>query len=217
MAGVLSDNGVHMGNASTYHPPPMKENPKGFFENREFRAVNDQLLRENGYHVKSFDPNVPDWAKMKASDTITRQMEKLVLEYSTKPGYDHWGFKDPRTCLTLRFWLWVIEELNIKYRVILMYRNNLDISMSMGARGNKGGLGRLAVLAGNYYKSANRQYHDFIQVQFNDLVYHTDVTLEAVEHALGIPLPNRTHIDPTIADRVSKQSPVTEAINANRR
>lgn len=213
MAGVLNDNGIHMGDKHTWHPPPMKENPKGFFENKLFRVVNDQLLRENGYHVKAFDKAVPDPDRMNISESVQGQMTKLLLDYSADHG--NWGFKDPRTCLTLRFWLATADVLGLKYKVILMYRNNLDIALSMKARGNKPGLGHLATVAGAYYKAVKRHHHDFIEVQYINLMYHTDEILNAVDLVLGIPLPVHSHIDPTIADRVCKVSPATDAMLAD--
>ena len=60
MAGLLHNNNVIMGRDEDFVPKPMKENPKGFFENNRFRKLNDRVLRMCDYHIKDFSPELPE-------------------------------------------------------------------------------------------------------------------------------------------------------------
>ena len=37
----------------------LNQNPKGFYENFDFRRINDQILNLSGYDVKSYNTEVP--------------------------------------------------------------------------------------------------------------------------------------------------------------
>lgn len=203
MAGVLANNGVYMGEGH-YHPAPSKENPKGFFENREFRVINDQLLRMNGYQVKSFSPAVPSTEAMVCPYAVEAQMATLVNRYNN--AYVNWGFKDPRTALTLRFWLraifYAVPQKECK--VIMMNRDSLSVAVSMQSRGNKGLLQKFAALSHSYYKQARAQYKNYIEVQYKNLIYQPDDTLTKLGARLGIKLENKGFIEERLGDRAGK-------------
>jgi len=202
LAGTLNANGICMGEQGDFHPPPMKENPKGFFENRRFRTINDHLLRACGYRVKSFDPTVPDWNHTPGS-SIYGQMDNVVDYYHNK--YDHWGWKDPRTCLTLRPWLDTLLSIapdNIK--VLLTMRGVGDIQASMLARGNKEKEpGQFLALASAYYHAALNALQDarvgFYEVPFTSLINDTAVCMAGISKYLGMDLPNITFIEKNVS------------------
>ena len=100
LAGVLHQNGIIMGEPEDFRYPPVSENPKGFFENYFFRALNDQILYQNGYSAKSFSPMTPDHIDVTEQDTSI--MRSLLSQYDKR--YTTWGFKDPRMCLTYSAW-----------------------------------------------------------------------------------------------------------------
>lgn len=199
LAGLLDGNGVYMGKGH-YHPKPMRENPKGFFENREFRVINDQLLRANNYNVKSFDTNIPE--VIKVPYTVERQMEELISTYSDK--HPIWGFKDPRTCLTLMSWLNAakIAAPERKVKIISIMRNNIEVAFSMQRRGNKGSLHRFATLADVYNKRARQGFWITTHmIQFKDLIYKTDETLAGISAFLGMDIANNGFIEERLANR----------------
>ena len=80
ISGVLHMNGVVMGTYQNFWPRPLNQNPKGFYENYDFRKINDHLLSKSGYHVESFLPNIPNIQQI---DSLSRKM-KLVIEKSAK-------------------------------------------------------------------------------------------------------------------------------------
>ena len=100
VAGILHLNGIAMGSEKTFKPKPLPQNPKGFYENYDFRKINDQILKQAGYKVKSFDTDIP---VVHASDRTVAKMGKLT-EKQVSENTD-WGWKAPRTCLPLSEWL----------------------------------------------------------------------------------------------------------------
>jgi hypothetical protein len=116
VAGLLHANGIMMGEADVLRPPPNGENPRGFFENYRFRRVNDRILAGRGYRVESWAPEVPDCSP----GPIARLwMGRLLRRYERR--YPSWGFKDPRSCLTLGGWLGEIERAGLTDRVRVVY------------------------------------------------------------------------------------------------
>ncbi len=64
------------------------------------------------------------------------RMRRLLTRYDRRCG--DWGWKDPRTCLTLEPWLDELRDLNLltKVRVVYIFRTPLSVANSMVRRGN---------------------------------------------------------------------------------
>ena len=107
-AGVLHLNKILMGNYKNFWPRPLAQNPKGFYENYDFRKINDQLLEEAGYTVKSYNSIVP---KLDPSKKILSKMKKIILD--TDKENNDWGWKDPRTCLTINWWIKSLKDTEL--------------------------------------------------------------------------------------------------------
>lgn len=130
-AGVLHLNKILMGNYKKFWPRPLAQNPKGFYENYDFRKINDQLLEEAGYTVKSYNSVVP---KLDPSKKILSKMKKIILDTNKKS--DDWGWKDPRTCLTINWWIKSLEdiELHDEVKIIFVSRNPSSVAKSLKTR-----------------------------------------------------------------------------------
>lgn len=202
LAGMLHTNGISMGDEGDFHPPPKRENPKGFYENGQFRAVNDEVLRTAGYDVKTFDPNLPDWQRP-ADERAWRQMLHLVDGYQGRNK--HWGWKDPRTCLTLWHWLKALRDRNATTQVLVTYRAFEEIAKSMRKRGNRENLypGQFTALAENYYGHLThaliKAEQHFLRVDFENLIFDTQKTVTAIEEYLQYGLPDISFIDPDVS------------------
>ena len=59
-------------------------------------------------------------------DKIKLKMSKIIKNYSST--YTDWGWKDPRTCLTIFQWMDVIESLHLKNQVRIIYVSRKAIS-----------------------------------------------------------------------------------------
>ena len=198
LAGMLHQNGIIMGEDNTFIPKPAPENPKGFYENVRFRSLNDTMLAENGYWVKSFSPMVPN--SIKLTEQTKDIAEQLIYEYNKK--YSDWGFKDPRLCLTYGAWRTIFDGLGIEHKVILTYRNFDNIAESMLARRNFGDHARFKALATAYYKMALKQFNGAtIVVRFDNLISDPGAIAKHLTCKLGHPVTDISFIEPKLANR----------------
>ena len=122
-----------MGEHRNLIPKPSLENPKGFFENVQFRTINDRILKDSSYEVKSWNASMP---KLHLNASNRLHLQHLVARYSHL--YQDWGWKDPRTCLTLKFWIEELNHLNLssKVRILYIFRSPVKVAYSMFHRGN---------------------------------------------------------------------------------
>lgn len=117
LAGCLEERGLHLGevvNAAAH-------NHKGNKENIQLRAINDDILSLSG---GSWDrpPELLIW-----NDSLRRRRDEHIASYRT---CKIWGFKDPRSLLTLPFWL----EANPHVRFVGTFRHPCAVAQSLMRR-----------------------------------------------------------------------------------
>lgn len=137
VSGLLHQSGIIMGTPDNFIPKPNKENPKGFYENFDFRHINDRLLESLGYVVKEWNTEFkPQSINLLQKIKMQRKMQKILQEYAIK--YHKWGWKDPRQMLTCSQWFKAFKatKLDKKLKIIFVYRNPLNVAISMQTRGN---------------------------------------------------------------------------------
>jgi hypothetical protein len=100
LAGCLQAAGLHLGGVNTQAP----YNAKGNREFIEVMRLNDRVLAANGGSWRD-PPDLVEW-----TDDLRRDCEALV---ATLAGSTPWGFKDPRTILTLGGWLDVVGDADL--------------------------------------------------------------------------------------------------------
>ena len=104
---------------------PAPDNPDGFFEHRGIVALNDELLsRANA----SWDSPPRDFDWMSTTIADLRPLARGII--SELGAREPWGWKDPRTSLTLRFWRAEAADL----RVVVALRNPLEVATSLQRR-----------------------------------------------------------------------------------
>lgn len=207
LGGLLHSNGIVMGREEDFYPPPMKENPKGFYENVRFRRINDRLLKDVGYNVKSFNPEIPE-VPVTDNLELRKMMKELIREYDKE--FTNWGWKDPRTSLTFASWVDVMDEMEVlsDLRCIIILRPSSEVAISMRARGNKEKYkGQFSKLAIEYLARAvsNLQSHPRIPVitfQFKALLENTETVVVQLEDLLELDIKDTSFIDPAIARTV---------------
>ena len=131
VAGILHLHGISMGSEKTFRPKPLLQNPMGFYENFDFRKLSDKILYRAGYKVKSFNSIIPQ--KIRA-DRHTVKMERLIGQQESKQK--HWGWKDPRVCLTLHCWLGLLDNMKLlhKTKIVFTYREADSVANSLKRR-----------------------------------------------------------------------------------
>ena len=203
LAGLLHKNNVLMGRKSDFYPPPMKENPKGFYENVRFRRLNDKALAQVGYKVKSW--KVPPAEPIVPSDNLMAAMAELIEEYHSK--FDNWGWKDPRTSLVLDSWLEILDQYGLKEetRIIQMIRNPVQVRNSMLRRGNKEPREGQFLEVAEAYRAAALKYvaeagfeaqHKILP--FKQIVRNARDAADMISEFIGLPLDDISHIDPNL-------------------
>ncbi len=122
VANLLRLCGLHLGTATDMLPPAL-DNPEGFWENVNFRNLNDEILVALG---GTFDapPRLPDgWHERGTLDPI-REKAGAVLRQLIEA--EPWGWKDPRNSLTLPFWSSLLPQM----KVVICLRHPLDVALS---------------------------------------------------------------------------------------
>lgn len=104
------------------------DNPKGFWEHRPIMQLNEQILR--GLGADTCDPPVVSsgWEGAPELEELRRQARALLdLDFADA---EMWGWKDPRTCLTLPFW----QRLLPPMRYVICLRHPLAVARSLEKR-----------------------------------------------------------------------------------
>ena len=118
LTGILQGCGVELGEVFTCNP----HNQRGNRENARIMILNDAILAHNGGAWN--DPvDVQNWT---AEHIIER--DEIINELASG-GAKHWGFKDPRTLLTLPFWLEAVQP-----QLIGTFRYPMSVAMSLQQR-----------------------------------------------------------------------------------
>jgi hypothetical protein len=125
VAKLLYEAGLYLGPEEDLHPPG-PANPEGFWENRRFVRLNQQILIQLGAGWDYPPPLPVDWTVDRL--TPLRAEAETLLEHFT--DREPWGWKDPRNCLTLPFW----QSLLDRPRVVVVVRNPLEVAHSLRKR-----------------------------------------------------------------------------------
>lgn len=107
VARMLNLLGVDLGDESELLPPQERDNAAGYWEPRWMIEFNERLLQQLG--SDTFEPFTPEpgWERSEQLDPLREEARALLGEYLSRTRL--WGWKDPRTSLTLPFWRTVVD------------------------------------------------------------------------------------------------------------
>src|ERR1700679_93072 len=109
--------------------PPAGENAKGFFEHRPIVRINKELLERLGGSWSEPPRPAAGWEQDAAlGDLRARAREVLRADFGQARL---WGFKDPRTSLTLPFWEGLLGG---EASYVICHRRPLDSARSLEQR-----------------------------------------------------------------------------------
>ena len=114
LTGCLEELGLYLGEVVT----AAKFNIKGNRESNALREINDDLLAFND-GAWDIVPTRLEW-----NDELRRRRDEHIASYG---AYDRWGFKDPRTVLTLPFWL----ETGLDFTFVGTFRHPFAVARSL--------------------------------------------------------------------------------------
>ena len=98
-------------------------NRHGHFEDTEVLNLHQQILADNGRTWLVSEPFLPV-----ITGSRWRSMEHLIQRRDAE--HNLWGFKDPRVCLFMMVWKYLLPNV----RVLLVYRHFSDTTYSLGRR-----------------------------------------------------------------------------------
>jgi hypothetical protein len=116
VSSLLHFAGLNVGSNLLGEP---ESNPFGHYEDLDFSNLQDNFLTNRGY---SYLQTPPFDIYLNREEVI--QSRKLI---SQRKKFEHWGFKDPRTCLFLNHWLRLIPEA----KFLFVFRHPLEVFISL--------------------------------------------------------------------------------------
>lgn len=125
VAKLLQRAGLNLGEEADLMPPA-EENPEGFYEHLQFVKLNDEVLNVAGAGWDCPPAAGFNWDDA-ALDSFRARARRLAIPLEDRLP---WGWKDPRTSLTLPFWRSAFGPL----RVVAVVRNPLEVVTSLHRR-----------------------------------------------------------------------------------
>lgn len=108
--------------------PAHRDNPTGYWENRSLVGANDEILIALDSEW-SRPPRLEEgWENRPEVAALRPAFRTLVASVLRA---DRWVWKDPRACLTLPFWLSLLDD---DVSIVLIHRNPLEVAASLHAR-----------------------------------------------------------------------------------
>jgi hypothetical protein len=172
--------GVHLGDPADMNPAA-SDNPEGYWENIRFLDINDRLLTHFGasWDWPSQLPNV--WEGGALVMELAQEATDLVQSFH---GTTIWGWKDPRSSLTLGFWKRVVPDL----KVLVCLRDPVEVAQSLSKRANSSKLFGINLWAAyNEAVVAHTTPEQRIVTHFHAGLYRPKHEIRRVCEALGIP------------------------------
>jgi GT2 family glycosyltransferase/glycosyltransferase involved in cell wall biosynthesis len=123
---LLNLFGVYLG-AEEYLLSPRPDNPKGFWEYQPILDLNVEILERLGGNWHEPPPFPPDWETAPEFADLRQRARALIARHFTAGV---WGWKDPRTCLTLRFWKQILPPA----RYVICLRSPVEVAASLEKR-----------------------------------------------------------------------------------
>ncbi len=115
LAGSLQETGLFLSDVNEWHP----HNLKGNRENRDLRELNDDVLSYSG-GTWDDPPETLSWDR-----THAERRDALIGTFISQRG--SWGFKDPRTVLTLPFWRQALPNM----KLVGTFRHPMAVAKSL--------------------------------------------------------------------------------------
>ena len=138
-ARVLNVLGVDLGAEEELMEPASGNNPAGFWEHKAIADLNEDILATLGDAPRQrwrHPPPLPkDWQDDPRLEPHRRAARSILRE--SFAGTPLWGWKDPRTCLTLPFWRQLLAEtpeVGADLRYVICVRHPDDVAASLRAR-----------------------------------------------------------------------------------
>ncbi|HEV7682570.1 MAG TPA: sulfotransferase [Pyrinomonadaceae bacterium] len=157
---------------------PVVDNPAGYFEHPEFLKLNEDILAQLGGSWNEPPALTPGWESNDELGPFFKRAENLLSQSRRR----YWGWKDPRTSLTLPFWKKLIPDL----KVVVCVRNPVEVMHSLIVRGNSQRSSQFQLWLAYYRQllsAAGSQ--DYLVTHYRSYFQNSHAELRRVLHLLG--------------------------------
>ncbi len=180
---ILNIGDYYLGDEDELLEPDF-DNEKGFWENKNFMRINERILMTFQGDWDKIPDFPKDWLSQKEISVLASKAEEMVKKFAQ---YQRWGWKDPRTTITLPFWKRIIAEVFPESQIyyILCIRNPIDVAKSLQKRNNMT-LNQGSLLWEEYTKKAI-QYtanEKRIFVNYENFFYHPEAEIKKIDDFL---------------------------------
>lgn len=124
---ILNRLGVFFG-PEDHLPLPYINNPKGSWENKLITEVNTKIVLLMGGDWHQPPPFPPGWENASKFEELREQAKVMIQQEFA--DVETWGWKEPQTCLTLPFWLTLVQPTHY----VICLRNPMDVARSLERR-----------------------------------------------------------------------------------
>lgn len=166
---------------------PAANNEKGFYEDLDIVALNEEMLRVTGRKWDSLEP-----LQEVDADLLCRKgyLLRAVSLLRDKLGDEQaFGFKDPRTARLLPFWQRVFASVDFSVRYVMAYRNPLSVVRSLERRDGFAST-KSFLLTADYLLGclSLAQDNQLLMIDYDCLVSKPRAELERLSVYLDVPL-----------------------------
>ncbi len=164
--------------------PLAADNPKGFFEDAEFNALNIEMMRYLGQEWDSIAPFTESEATSLKGEGFANTALDLLTDRLTR--HSMFALKDPRIAKLMPFWRSIFDTLDSEIHYVLMVRNPRSVKDSLTAR--NGLLGEHSYLMWLQYVITSLLYthgRDRLLVNYDDLISTPGQLLTRMAEQLG--------------------------------
>lgn len=172
VASMLDAAGIEMCHSTC--KPGDHTQPHGYWEDKDFTHWNRLVLKTAGGNWK----DIPSFMEITlATSEHAGKLPPLIAERNE--AYTIWGFKDPRTSLTVFEIDWILREANLTPRYIITNRNESDAIVSL-IRRNGGEYEEWESVRSRYLWTIDlflsTRNPEYMKMDFESLVYGDHVT-----------------------------------------
>ncbi len=180
LAGTLNLLDVYLGSELMEADPA---NEKGYFENNILFKINEQLLSQIG---SSWDDTFYNESKVRNIKETDELKETIQKEFEFANVF---AIKDPRLIFLFPVYKKVLEELNIEVKIILPYRNPVEVANSLNKRDGMS-LEKGMLLWAYHFLLAEKysREHQRVFVGFDELLDNTDNVINNISNTLDLKL-----------------------------
>ena len=127
ITSLLEPIGVHLGPLEDLRDDTAGD-PHGYWEHRGLKAVSEDLLHRLGADWHRPPTLLNGWTDARSLDDLRAHARRVIAAHAR--GHALWGWKDPRTSITLPFWKPLLPDV----RYVVCLRHPIEAARSLETR-----------------------------------------------------------------------------------